>query len=108
MVQPDAKVVDSPDRGLRDGCAKVSSEVLRSWIGEDVSVCIDEPGQHRICGEVRNRDARGRGVGDRLNAISSNEYVGVSAHFSGTHVDKFARQHGLRDRRRSWAAGRLR
>ena len=44
MVQPDAKVVDSPDRRLWDGCAKVSSEVLRCWVGEDVPMCIDEAG----------------------------------------------------------------
>ena len=59
------------------------------------------PGEHCIGGEVRNRDARGRGVGNRLNAISSNEYVGPSAYFSGTHVNKFARQNGLRYRGRS-------
>jgi hypothetical protein len=56
---------------------------------------IDEAGKDGVRGEIGDRDAAGDGVGDRLNAISRDEDVGVLADRAGADVDQFASEYGL-------------
>ena len=51
-------------------------------------------------GKVSDGNARGRGVGDGLNAVAGDEDVGVRTNGAGADVDEFAGEHRLRNGRR--------
>ena len=86
----------------------MGSDVLRGGVGKDVAVRVDEAGEHGVVGQVGHGNAFGCGIGDRLNAVSSDEDVGVGADISGAHVDELSGKNGLGDGGRSRLLGQCR
>lgn len=62
-------------------------------------VCVDEPGDDGVCGEVSDRDAGGRGISDGLDAVNGDQNVGVGMDGACADIDEFAGEHGLRHHR---------
>ncbi len=97
VIEPEAQVVDAPERGLRNGGAQVGGEVLRGGVGEDVAVGVDEAGEHGVVGQIGDGDAAWGGIGDGLDAVAGDEDVGVGAHGAGADVDELAGEDRLCD-----------
>ena len=101
MVEPEAKVVDTPERGLRNGSAHVIGKTLRRGIGQNVAVRIDEAGEDCIGRQVNDGDASGCGVGDGLHAIAGDEDVCARADLACSNVNELAGKDRLGDGGRS-------
>ncbi len=97
MIEPEAEIVDAPERVLRNGGAQFDGDALRCGVGEGVRVGVDESGDDGVCGKVSDGNAAGRGIGDGLDAIAGDEDVGVRTYGAGADVDEFAGEHGLGD-----------
>src|ERR1700735_1621611 len=91
MLEPELQVRDSPDRCLWTGGDQVRRGRLRSRIGEDMSMGIDEARDDGIPAQVNHCiAAAGRRGRDRADPMTGDGDVSVGCNVSGANINEFA------------------